>query len=179
MKFRTLITLLTLNLVIVPEYLCNSGIACLLLPSAVLLNDHTNQFQKQWFQAVTVDRIVNFSDLRFVLFSKAVHPCVGIRFRSIQPEQSDQIRYETPKTDNRSQQGGPVYVREEDVRSLKANGIINAAAICKNQLHSNRNCPHWGWPGRSIDTGRQGDAGKRRRNPAVGSRQYSRSCSSR
>jgi len=110
-----------------PEYLADSGTACLLLPVSVLLNEHTNQFQKEWLKSVTVDRVVNFSDLRFVLFTGAVHPCVAIRFKLLPSKSEDVIRYEVPKTDVRSQQGGPVYIREEDTTNLRVKDILNAA----------------------------------------------------
>jgi len=110
-----------------PEYLSDTGIACLLLPTSVLLNNHTNKFQKEWLQSVTVDRVVNFSDLRFVLFENAVHPCIAIRFKPNVPNKNLKIRCESPKTDIRSQQGGPVYVREEDITSLQLKEILDAA----------------------------------------------------
>lgn len=111
-----------------PEYLCNSGVACLLLPTAVLLNDHTNQFQEQWFQEIKVERIVNFSDLRFVLFEKAVHPCIAIRFKSMQPHLQDTIQCEAPKVDLCSQLGGPVYIHEEECAHVEINKIVEAAS---------------------------------------------------
>lgn len=110
-----------------PEYLSDSGIACLLLPAAVLLNDHTNKFQEKWLKSVTVDRVVNFSDLRFVLFDSAIHPCVAIRFQSIPSQPENTILYESPKTDIRSQKGGPVYIREEDTIHLELKDILHAA----------------------------------------------------
>jgi len=110
-----------------PEYLSDSGIACLLLPAAVLLNDHTNKFQEKWLKSVTVDRVVNFSDLRFILFDSAIHPCVIIRFQSIPSQHENTILYESPKTDIRSQKGGPVYIREEDTINLELEDILHAA----------------------------------------------------
>ncbi|MHC5059775.1 MAG: hypothetical protein ACYTFK_01640, partial [Planctomycetota bacterium] len=76
----------------------------------------------------------NFSDLRFVLFTGAAHPCVGIRFRPSTPDASLNIRYESPKTDIRSQQGGPVYIREEDIANLPLKAIIDAASDDKAPL---------------------------------------------
>jgi len=111
----------------VPEYLSDSGIGYLLLPTAVLLNDHTNKFQEEWFESVTVNRVINFSDLRFVLFAGPVHPCVAVRFCSLLPKPESVILYESPKTDIRSQQGGPVYIREEDTTNLHLKDILNAA----------------------------------------------------
>ncbi len=112
----------------VPKYLSDSGIACLLLPTTVLLNNHTNQFQKEWFKSVTVERVVNFSDLRFILFKSAIHPCVAISFKSVKSNPESIIRYESPKTDIRSQKGGPVYIREEDTTCLYLKEITFAAA---------------------------------------------------
>jgi len=110
-----------------PGYLSTSGIGCLLLPAAVLLNDHANQFQEAWLKSVTVDRVVNFSDLRFILFSGAVHPCVAIRFKPLASEPENLILYESPKADIRSQRGGPVYIREEDTTNLRLKDVLNGA----------------------------------------------------
>ncbi len=112
----------------VPKYLSDSGIGCLLLPATVLLNDHTNKFQEQWLKSVTVERVVNFSDLRFVLFSGSVHPCIAIKFRPLPSGPENVIIYESPKTDIRSQKGGPVYIREEDTSILQLKDILDAAA---------------------------------------------------
>ena len=107
-----------------PKYLSDSGVACLLLPASVLLNEHTNQFQKEWFKSVTVERVVNFSDLRFILFEAALHPCVAIKYKPSKSNPGDMIRYESPKTDIRLQKGGPVYIREEDTVYFEINKII-------------------------------------------------------
>ena len=113
----------------VPQYLSDSGKACLLLPSAMLLNSNTNQFQKEWLESVELERVVNFSDLSFVLFEGADRPCIAACFR--QPENKmdseRKIRYESPKFDIRSQVGGSVYIREEDTVQLPARKIIEAA----------------------------------------------------
>jgi len=109
------------------EYLDDSGVACLLLPATVLLNTHTNEFQVEWLRSVTVERVVNFSDLCFVLFPGAIHPCVGIRFRPVPPQRETKITYETPKMDVRSQQGGPVYIREEDTANVRLRDLLDAA----------------------------------------------------
>lgn len=109
------------------EYLSKSGTACLLLPTTVLFNDHTNKFQREWLKSATVDRVVNFSDLRFILFAGAVHPCIAVRFCPKAAEKESSFRYESPKTDVRSQQGGAVFVCEEDVVVFRARDILKAA----------------------------------------------------
>jgi Eco57I restriction-modification methylase len=109
------------------EYISDSGISCMLLPATVLLNNHTNKFQERWLKSVTVDRVTNFSDLRFVLFEEAVHPCVAIRFNSLSSKLENTILYESPKADIRSQKGGSVYIREEETAVLKLKDILHAA----------------------------------------------------
>jgi len=112
-----------------PKYVSRKGVVCLLLPAGVLFNERTNKFQADWLNNVTVERVINFSDLRHVLFSgsKAKNPCVSIRFSSFKPEQENDILYESPKMDIRSQKGGLVYVREEDTTILKLKNILHAA----------------------------------------------------
>jgi hypothetical protein len=109
------------------EYLGEAGVGCLLLPTGVFLNKNTNEFQAKWLRSVTVERVVNFADLRFVLFAGAIHPCVGVRFRAGTPDINAKIRYESPKTDVRSQTGGAVYIREEDSTQLRLREVLGAA----------------------------------------------------
>ena len=111
----------------VPEYLIESGIGCLLLPAGVLFNERTNEFQAEWLKFVTVEKVINFSDLRHILFSGAIHPCLAIRFQASKSAHGDELVYETPKIDIRSQQGGPVYIREEDITILHQKELIHAA----------------------------------------------------
>jgi len=117
-----------------PEFLSPSGQACLLLPAGVFLNTTTNDFQAEWFAKNAVDRVVNFSDLRFFLFENAIRPCLAVRFGRFQPDvQNTAIRYESPKADFRSLQGGPVYIREEDTASIRVKDLLLAAKKKKKQ----------------------------------------------
>ena len=111
-----------------PHYLSDLGTGCFLLPSAVIFNNHTNKFQAEWLKAVTVDRVVNFADLRWFLFPGAAHPCIAVRFTANPSDDDVSIRYESPKADVRSQQGGPIFIREEDTVNLSVHDIIRAAA---------------------------------------------------
>ncbi len=109
------------------EPLSNSGKACLLLPTAVLLNK-TDIFQAAWFSQVTVERIVNFSDLRFVLFADVAHPAIAVRFNKTKPDVAkNQIRYESPKVDIGSQLGGAVHIYHEDVKIIGLSELLRKA----------------------------------------------------
>jgi hypothetical protein len=111
-----------------PAYLCDGGIACLLLPTSVLLNQSTNKFQEEWLRTYAVERVVNFADLRHILFVGAVHPCLAIRYRMSAPDREWTISYQNPKTDPRSQHGGAIYIREEDSTLLRLKDIIVGAS---------------------------------------------------
>jgi predicted RNA methylase len=111
----------------VPERLNGSGKACLLLPTAVLLNK-TDKFQAAWFSQVTVEKVVNFSDLRFVLFADAIHPCIAVRFNKIKPDiTKNKIRYDSPKADIHSQLGGAVYIYDEDIKTIRLSELLSKA----------------------------------------------------
>jgi len=111
----------------VPERLKDSGKACLLLPTAVLLNK-TDKFQAAWFRQVTVEKVVNFSDLRFVLFAEAIHPGIAVRFNKTRPDiTKSKIRYDSPKADIHSQRGGAVYIYDEDVKTICLSELLSKA----------------------------------------------------
>ena len=111
-----------------PEYLNEEGIACLLVPSAVLLNKTTNVFQYEWFKKHSVSRIVNFSDLSFFLFADAIRPACAIRFNKVRPKTDNTlIRYESPKVDIHNQQGGPIFLYDEDVKTIRLSELLSKA----------------------------------------------------
>lgn len=109
------------------ERLNSSGKACLLLPTAVLLNK-TDKFQAKWFRQVTVEEVINFSDLRFVLFSDAIHPGIAVRFNQRKPDiVKNVIRYKSPKVDIGSQRGGAVHIYDEDIKTIRLVELLSKA----------------------------------------------------
>ena len=124
-------------------FLSEIGVACLLVPAPVLWSKHTNPFLAQWLRSATIERVVNFSDLSFLLFSGADHPCVTIRFMGGYSSEADHaICYESPKTDVRNQQGGPLIIREEDRTHLFQNNAISGADT--DQSSTIWKVPFWG-----------------------------------
>jgi SAM-dependent methyltransferase len=65
------------------DFLGYGGIGCLLLPSTILVNRY-GTLDGEWFRAVTVEKLVQLADFRFVLF-KATHPCFIIRYVKAKP----------------------------------------------------------------------------------------------
>ncbi|MBC7365364.1 MAG: N-6 DNA methylase [Undibacterium sp.] len=75
------------------------GRACLILPSKVWLNKDTNEFQRYWSRAVTLEGVVQLSDARKILFDDAVCPCTLARFTASPPPSDHTINYIVPKVE--------------------------------------------------------------------------------
>jgi hypothetical protein len=107
-----------------PDYLKDGGTACLLLPAAVLLN-RTDEFQAEWFGTFKVEKILNLSDLSFLLFPSAERPGIIIRYANTKPGVSRaEVECESPKADVSSRLGGPVQISEQDVTTLRLSEIL-------------------------------------------------------
>ncbi len=111
-----------------PMFLTPRGRGCLVLPSAVLLNESTNEFQRAWFGSFLVDKVIQLADLSFLLFSGAARPAVILRFAAAPPASSDvRIDYLTPKTDPASQRGGGIAVSPEDLKYVRLAKLLSCA----------------------------------------------------
>jgi len=112
-----------------PELLKDGGKACLLLPSAVLLNQ-TDAFQKAWFADTCIEKIINLSDLRHLLFVGGKHPGVIMRFaRAASLSGREPITYENPKVDVTSLLGGPVHILEQDTTTIRSSEVLASAEV--------------------------------------------------
>jgi hypothetical protein len=76
-----------------PDFLRAGGIGCLLLPSTILVNRH-GTLDGDWFRNMSVEKIVQLVDFRFVLF-EATHPCFIMRWRKTKPTPEHVVTYET------------------------------------------------------------------------------------
>ena len=54
------------------------GKVCLILPAGLFTASTSQKFISQFLEEIKIDRIINFSDVRKLLFAKAIHPCVVI-----------------------------------------------------------------------------------------------------
>jgi hypothetical protein len=83
-----------------PTHLKSGGRVCFVLPHGVLFNhdDSALAAQRMWFCEYPPNRIVNLSDLRFLLFSEAIHPALVVRYNLTDPS-DDAVEYFVPKAD--------------------------------------------------------------------------------
>lgn len=110
-----------------PDVLRDSGRACLLLPSKVFLN-RTDAFQSHWLRRVTLDKVVQLADYRFILFKEALCPCNIARFSKCPPDvATHEIEYETPKVSRVDLRDGIITVASQDRKWIPLRLLLGAA----------------------------------------------------
>jgi hypothetical protein len=108
-----------------PEFLRDGGIGCLLLPSTITVNRY-GTLDGAWFRAVTVEKIVQLADFRFVLF-EATHPCFIIRYVKAPPTVEHVVTYETPKLNRFDRRSGVFVVEPDDQKFVSQHDILEAS----------------------------------------------------
>lgn len=87
------------------ETITENGRVCLILPVKLFTAPTSQRFLREWLAQCNIDRIINFSDIRLLLFSGAIHPCVIVtgQRRSIETRgkipYNEGIDYWVPKAD--------------------------------------------------------------------------------
>lgn len=125
-----------------PLFLCQRGIGCLLLPSAILVN-RSGALDAGWFRKVTVEKIVQLADFRFVLF-KATHPCFILRYLNDTPSLDHTVTYETPKLNRFDRRQGVFVVEPDDHKLVPQHSVLEAAL--QKRLQSLWSWKFWGTP---------------------------------
>src|ERR1019366_3236508 len=107
------------------NFLRDGGIGCLLLPSTILVNRY-GTLDGDWFRTVTVEKIVQLADFRFVLF-EATHPCFILRFLKATPTLEHTVSYETPKLNRFDRRTGVIVVEPDDQKLVPQREVLEAA----------------------------------------------------
>ncbi|MFZ3136855.1 MAG: N-6 DNA methylase [Thermodesulfovibrionales bacterium] len=80
-----------------PKFLRNDGTGCLLLPSKILQNQ-TDAFQSEWLKTVTLEKVLQLADYRFLLFQNALCPATITCFTNKSPNVTQhKIEFIAPK----------------------------------------------------------------------------------
>lgn len=83
------------------------GVVTLILPLNLVIGATSQSctFRQRWLEDIRIERIINFGDVRRLLFPAAKHPCAVVRVRPRAASESvislgdEAIEYWTPKTD--------------------------------------------------------------------------------
>jgi hypothetical protein len=124
------------------DFLRSGGIGCLLLPSAILVN-RNGTLDGDWFRKVSVEKIVQLADLRFVLF-EATHPCFILRYLKVVPSLEHTVAYETPKLNRFDRRQGVIVVEPDDQKLVPQHDVLEAAL--QDRLQSLWSRKFWGTP---------------------------------
>jgi len=127
-----------------PVHLKAGGRTCLVLPTKVLFNNKTDKFQAGWFSNVTVDKVIQLSDWRHILFENADCPAVIIKFTSQKPEEDYSIKYEVPKVSCYDPRRGVVDIIPEDRKNIRLSEIMESAK--KKEISAVWKKKFWGTP---------------------------------
>jgi hypothetical protein len=110
------------------ECVAPGGRICLILPVSLFLAPTSQRFVSEWLQRVRVHRLINFGDLRDVLFERAHHACVVVlgspRAKDdLRVPVSEEFEYWVPKADT-SLAMGRLTLRGEDRHLLQTQRAI-------------------------------------------------------
>ncbi len=110
-----------------PLHLKENGTACLLLPSKLFLNK-THEFQKGWFSKFKVDKVIQLSDMSFILFQNADCPAMIVKFKSDKNKEPDySFNYYVPKVDQSDPRKAVVSILPEDHKRIKISEILESS----------------------------------------------------
>jgi len=110
-----------------PQQLRSGAYGCLLLSAKVFFNK-TDELQAEWFGNVTVQRVVNLSDFRHILFEHAKCPALIVRFANAKPTDAHRFRYDTPKVTGTDCRDGVVTIFPRDRKRLQQSALLVAAS---------------------------------------------------
>lgn len=89
----------------VRDYLAPDGRACLILPVSVVAADTSRRFFRTWLEHYRLESLINFGDLRKILFSNAKQPCLVALVTPRPPDSAGRVpggetfEYWVPKAD--------------------------------------------------------------------------------
>ena len=112
----------------VGEHTDENGPISLLLPHGLLFNHSPAalRFQRNWIASHQLERVMNLTDLRFLLFREAIHPAIVVRFRRAPKGiRSHPIEYWVPKADWATAQAEVITVGHSDRVNIDVRSVLD------------------------------------------------------
>lgn len=116
-----------------PLFLCKAnalikpnGNTAMLQPASTLLSNQEStakSFRKKFFRKYKIDKIVNLSALRFVLFPKATSPTCLVVMRSVLPD-NEPIVYVFPKRSCTKEDSYRIIIEHSDINKIYPNEAV-------------------------------------------------------
>jgi len=104
-----------------------NGYISLIQPAMPILTGQTDKaenFRRRLFTEYKIEEIVNLSDLRFVLFNKAVSPACVVTMRSFKPDRKP-IQYICPKKRGTDEDYNQIFIEPIDINFVRIDEAIN------------------------------------------------------
>lgn len=109
-----------------PQFLRNGGTGCFLLPSKILQNQ-TNAFQATWLSEVSLRKVIQLADYRFVLFQDALCPAFIALFSKTLPSPAkDTVEFTAPKFNRDGLRKGVITVNPSDRTWIPLSNVLAA-----------------------------------------------------
>ncbi|MFH0725601.1 MAG: N-6 DNA methylase [Pseudomonadota bacterium] len=109
-----------------PLVLRDGGTGCLLLPSKILQNQ-TDAFQAKWLGQVTLNRVLQLADYRYLLFQGAICPAFIALFTNMPPHPDrDLVEFVAPKFNRAGLRQGIIPVNPAARAWIPLGDIISA-----------------------------------------------------
>jgi hypothetical protein len=117
------------------HHITDDGQICFLLPASLLFGYAKGlKFQQRWMSECTIEKIINFADMRWFLFEGAAHPCIVVKYRKGAPSKDAYISYLRPKTEIETLHARILVVSPEDRIEVKVRDVLNYLEVGKAPL---------------------------------------------
>lgn len=118
-----------------PEFCDPDGSICLLVSSkAVLFNQSSQKFRREFFARFEIQGVLNLSALRHesnVMFAHAIAPAAALFYRATSPASDNSLFYIVPKPSLRSRQMGIPVLDASEVKWLPQQLVLQQDTIWK------------------------------------------------
>lgn len=120
------------------QHLDEKGVVAFLLPAMGFLHNHAEtsiEARRMLFSKVRAKRIINFADLRFVLFDGAVRPTALVLYEKMGSEGTPyRIEYWAPKADLNAQKQGLITLSPADRKNIHSEDAKCDSLVFKRSL---------------------------------------------
>ncbi|MBI9082184.1 MAG: N-6 DNA methylase [Desulfobacterales bacterium] len=112
-----------------PDFLKESGVGCLLLPTKNLHNQ-TDAFQAKWLLRVELEKVIQLADYSFLLFKNALCPAFIARFKNTPPQPAKHlIEFVAPKFNRDGLRQGLIIVNPSSRTWIPLSDILAATEL--------------------------------------------------
>jgi len=120
------------------KHLKEGGFCGLILPSKTLHNDFSKKFRNEFFKNSRLVGVADFSNLRHVLFARAIHPSLALFFKNNEPLTTNKIWHYSPlraeqsvslAQDKRRKKMWAILGNTRNIKNILYGEVLNSPAL--------------------------------------------------